>query len=113
MAPAGFLGAELQEIDEVRLAETASRSVVGIMNEFAYLADAWRHDEPDLLALAGRLAARPCGPLHKRHISPDRERPALLPAQPHAQRSAVNSIPGDRTGIVDHRGMAPRFRGNV
>jgi hypothetical protein len=59
---------------------------VGIMNEFTYLADAWRQDEPDLLALAVRLAATPCGPLYKRHISPDRELAALVAAQPHAQR---------------------------
>jgi Domain of unknown function (DUF6933) len=65
---------------------TASRSVVGIVNEFTYLADAWRQDEPDLLALAMRLAATPSGPLYKRHISPDRELAALVAAQPHAQR---------------------------
>jgi len=81
-----FIEAELQSMDEVRLARTASRSVVGIMNEFTYLADAWRQDEPDLLAFAMRLAATPCGPLYKRHISPDRELAALVAAQPHAQR---------------------------
>ena len=84
--PAEFIDAGLQEMDEVRLGKTASRSVVGIMNEFAYLADAWRQDEPDLLALAVRLAATPCGPLYKRHVSPDRELAALVAAQPHAQR---------------------------
>jgi Domain of unknown function (DUF6933) len=84
--PAEFIDAELQEMDEVRLGNTASRSVVGMMNEFTYLADAWRQDEPDLLALAVRLAATPCGPLYKRHISPDRELAALVAAQPHAQR---------------------------
>lgn len=84
--PAEFIDAELQAMDEVRLAKTTSRSVVGIMNEFTYLADAWRQDEPDLLALAVRLAATPCGPLYKRHISPDRELAALVAAQPHAQR---------------------------
>jgi hypothetical protein len=84
--PAEFIDAELQEMNEVRLGKTASRSVVGIMNEFTYLADAWRQDEPDLLALAVRLAATPCGPLYKRHISPDRELAALVAAQPHAQR---------------------------
>jgi hypothetical protein len=56
------------------------------MNEFTYLADAWRQEEPDLLALAVRLAATLCGPLYKRHISPDRELAALVAAQPHAQR---------------------------
>jgi hypothetical protein len=84
--PAQFIDAELQEMDEVRLAKTASRSVVGTMNEFTYLSDAWRQDEPDLLALAVRLAATPCGPLYQRHISPDRELAALVAAKPHAQR---------------------------
>ncbi len=84
--PAEFIDAELQEMDQVRLAKTASRSVVGIMNEFSYLADAWRQDEPDLLALAVRLAATPCGPLYQRHISPDRELAALAAAQPRPPR---------------------------
>lgn len=84
--PAEFIDAELQQMDQMWLAKTASRSVVGIMNEFTYLAGAWRQDEPDLLALAVRLAATPCGPLYKRHISPDRELAALVAAQPHAQR---------------------------
>jgi len=79
--PAEFTDAELREMDQVRLARTASRSVVGIMNEFTYLADTWRHDEPDLLILAVRLAATPCGPLYKRHISPDRELAALVAAR--------------------------------
>jgi hypothetical protein len=83
--PAEFIDAELQEMDEVRLAKTASRSVIGIMNEFTYLAEAWRQDEPDLLALAVRLAATPCGPLYKRHISPDRELATLIAAKPHDQ----------------------------
>jgi hypothetical protein len=58
-----------------RLAKTANRSVVGTMNEFTFLAEAHRGDAraPDLLALAIRLAATPCGPLCSKHISPDRE----------------------------------------
>lgn len=50
--PQDFITAEVQQMADVRLAKTANRSTVGIMNEFTYLADAWRHDEPDLLALA-------------------------------------------------------------
>jgi hypothetical protein len=85
-APAEFIDAELREMDQVRLARTASRSVVGIMNEFTHLADAWHQDEPDLLALAVRLAATPCSPLYKRNISPDRELAALVAARPHSPR---------------------------
>ena len=84
--PVEFIDGELQEMGEVRLAKTASRSVVGIMNEFAYLAGAWRQNEPDLLALAVRLAATPCGPLYKRHVSPDRELAALVAGRPHSLR---------------------------
>jgi len=84
--PAEFIDAELREMDQVRLARTASRSVVGIMNEFTYLADACRHDEPDLLKLAVRLAATPCGPLYKRHISPDRDLAALVAARTRPPR---------------------------
>ena len=63
-----------------RLAKTANRSVVGIMNEFTFLARAYRGDTPapDLLALAIGLATTPCGPLYSKHISPDRELAALL-----------------------------------
>ena len=50
------------------------------MNEFTYLAEAYRGDTPapDLLSLAMRLAATPCGPLYSTHISPDRELAARL-----------------------------------
>jgi hypothetical protein len=63
-----------------RLAKTANRSVVGIMNEFTFLAQAYRADTPvpDLVALAMRLATTPCGPLYSKHVSPDRELAALL-----------------------------------
>jgi hypothetical protein len=52
------------------------------MNEFTYLAEADRGHTPapDLLVLAIRLAATPCGPLYRKHISPDRELAALLHA---------------------------------
>jgi hypothetical protein len=64
-------------------APTASRSVLGIMNEFTFMAEHMRAEdrgsEPiDIDALAGRLARTPCGPLFKRHISPDRELRALV-----------------------------------
>ena len=63
-----------------RLAKTASRSVVGIMNEFTHLAGAYRDDTPapDLVDLAIRLASTPCGPLYSKNISPDRELDALV-----------------------------------
>ena len=63
-----------------RLARTASRSVLGVMNEFRFLADVYiKVDlETDPLALSLRLSETPCGPLYKRHVSPDRELAALV-----------------------------------
>jgi len=65
---------------EHRLAKTANRSVIGVMNEFSRLAEIYRNGmpTPDLPDLSARLAAVPCSPLHRRHISPDRELDALL-----------------------------------
>lgn len=66
-------------MEQIRAAKTASRSVLGVMNEFKYLAEvcAQLDGETDLMALSLRLAETPCGPLYKRHISPDRELAAL------------------------------------
>jgi len=45
------------------------------MSEFSFLADVSRERRgvSDRLALAQWLARTPCGPLYKRHGSPDRE----------------------------------------
>lgn len=71
---------ELQQMRDRRLAKTANRSVVGVMNDFIRLAETYRRGTPapDLLGLAMRLAATPCGPLYSKHVSPDRELNALL-----------------------------------
>jgi hypothetical protein len=78
--PDTIISAELQQMRDRRLAKTANRSVVGVMNEFTYLAETYRDNtpEPDLLVLAMRLATTPCGPLYGKHVSPDRELDALL-----------------------------------
>lgn len=75
-----FIKAETGEMNEGRYAKTASRSVLGIMNEFSYLAEAHRasRGEVDLVSLALRLSETPCGPLYKRHGSPDRELDAAV-----------------------------------
>jgi hypothetical protein len=84
--PQAVIDEELRQMRDRRLAKTANRSVVGIMNEFTALARAYRGDAPalDLLALAVRLAATPCAPLYGKHVSPDRELAALL----HSLRTA-------------------------
>ena len=78
--PRAVIDRELRQMRDCRLAKTANRSVVGVMNEFTFLAGAYRDgaSAPDLLPLAMRLAATPCGPLYGRHISPDRELAALV-----------------------------------
>ena len=75
-----FVAAEVAATTGARWAKTASRSVVGIMNESSYLADADRAHErsEDLVSMAVRLAATPCSPLYKRHSFPDRELTALV-----------------------------------
>ena len=72
---------EVAETADRCLAKTNDRSIVGVMNEFARLAD-WRRDEingpDDLTWLSLELAQTPCSPLYGRHVSPDRELAAVL-----------------------------------
>lgn len=80
-APEPLIAAETEHMRQGRVAPTANRSLVGSMNEFAYLADVHRTEcpaEPDLLQLSLRLSTVPCGPLYARHVSPDQELAALL-----------------------------------
>ena len=78
--PGAVIEEEQRQMCDRRLAKTANRSAVGVMNEFTLLAGAYRGDNPapDLLTLAVRLAATPCGPLYSKHVSPDRELDALV-----------------------------------
>ncbi|WGT48471.1 hypothetical protein QH948_06955 [Tessaracoccus lacteus] len=78
--PPHVTAAEVAAARQVFLAAIASRSLVGSLNEFAFLADHDRNGpEPlDLLGLSLKLSRVPCGPLFKRHVSPDRELAALL-----------------------------------
>jgi len=75
----GALNEELAEMESVVLAKTASRSVLGTMNEFSYLADAyrWRHDEIELLDVALWLAEVPCR-LRSGGFTPEDKLRALL-----------------------------------
>ena len=67
-------------MNEVQYAKTSNRSVVGIMNQFSYLAEGYREylETKDLLALSIRLSETPCSPLYKGAVSPDRELKRLL-----------------------------------
>jgi hypothetical protein len=75
-----FIDDEVARMDDCQLATTRNRSLVGIMNEFARLAETYRVStgETDLNTLGLRLAKTPCGPLYNRHVSPDRELAALI-----------------------------------
>ncbi|MFT4124850.1 MAG: hypothetical protein QM662_01300 [Gordonia sp. (in: high G+C Gram-positive bacteria)] len=79
-----FVDAERERMGQVRIAPTADRSVVGSMNDFAFLADHRRHqagndlDEVNLHELSKELAHVPCGPLYKSHTYPDAELHAFL-----------------------------------
>jgi hypothetical protein len=76
--PEATIRAELRQMHDHRLAKTANRSVVGIMNDFTRLAETYRDEEPELLGLAMRLATTPCSPLYGEHVSPARELAALV-----------------------------------
>jgi hypothetical protein len=78
--PDTVIDEELRQMRDYRIARTANRSVVGIMNEFSRLAEVYRdHDpHPNLIGVAQRLATTPCSPLYGRNVSPDRELAAFL-----------------------------------
>jgi hypothetical protein len=81
--PEQFISHEITAMGAHQLTKTANRSVLGTMNDFAYLAQAHAKDPVDLLALTLRLAHTPCGPLYRSHISPDREITAYITQHTH------------------------------
>jgi len=84
-APADFISTTLDQIgDSVACLPTASRSTLGVVNEFVRHAGYALEDadgDIDLVGLALWLADTPMSPLYKRHISPDRELAALIETQ--------------------------------
>ncbi len=79
-----FADAELAAMSEHRFAKTESRSVVGTMNDFAFLAVVHRDqgDADDLVGLSVRLSHTPCGPLRVGTGFPDMEVRALVERVP-------------------------------
>jgi hypothetical protein len=76
---ARFIEQELVAMAESRVAATANRSVLGVMNEFVRLAPTDRPPRKlDLTDLSVWLSRTPCGPLYRRHVSPDRELTAFV-----------------------------------
>jgi hypothetical protein len=78
-----FIANEVAAMSEVSMAKTSNRSVVGTMNEFAFLAEAYREsvDSFDLVALSMRLADTPCSAI--KHNSPMRLIRDLIGASAH------------------------------
>jgi len=76
-----FVDHEISSMGEGHYCKTASRSLLGVMNEFTFLGNVHREErgaDEDLVALSVRLAETPMSPLYKRHISPDHELKALV-----------------------------------
>lgn len=71
---------EIRRMADGSYSKTASRSLLGSMNDFVRLAGYYRADgeTEDLLALSVYMAQAPCGPLFETHTSPDRAVLALL-----------------------------------
>ncbi len=65
--PAAAVTAELREMGDARIGRTESRQVLGSMNEFAYLMDAFREDPVPLTEAAAKLAKVPCSAIDWRH----------------------------------------------
>lgn len=68
-----FVDAELLAMEEHVLAKTQSRSVLGVMNDFKHMAEAYRFEGPvpNLDELASWLASSPCGPLSQTFGTPE------------------------------------------
>lgn len=74
-----FLSAERDAMGDVRIGPTNDRSVVGVMNEFAFHGEClWKDGLRDLEALSLRMASLILGPLHHRSGSPNRELAAVV-----------------------------------
>lgn len=112
--PAPLIDREHAEARDHRLAPTANRSLVGVMNEFAFLADVDRGGQPDLMRISMRLATTPCGPLFQRHISPDRELTALIAELPADRttgpRPDDDAVKPAMESILGASPLAPRQR---
>ena len=80
-----FVAAELEAMREARIARTNDRSVVGVMNEFAFHGELRGQNGIDALEdLSMELARMPLGPLRSRSGFPDRELAAVLGLDPAA-----------------------------
>jgi len=118
---AEFVDQELAAMGEGVWAKTANRSVVGSMNEFVFLAEAWRDRgrADDLLAMSLHLAGVPCSPLDKSEGFPDREVAALVerwrggdvaPPEPTGAPPSPEESDADNPVLPDPRAVRNRRR---
>ena len=80
--PAEFIEFETAAMAEGRYAKTASKSILGVMNDFVYNLK-FRHDYHGItnpMWLALELSQTASGPLRDRHGLPDRELDAVVTA---------------------------------
>jgi Plasmid pRiA4b ORF-3-like protein len=89
------VAAERDEMRDVRIAPTNDRSVVGVMNEFAFHGEVhWQDGLHDLDVLSMRMAGMPLGPLRGRSGFPDLELAAVLGDE--ARSATVIPLPSHR-----------------
>ena len=93
------IDAELEQMADARIAPTNDRSVVGVMNEFAFLGG--HFFEGDLTDLSMRMASTPVGPLRSSHGFPDRALAALL-----ADRATGSERAEHTATIIPFRGRS-------
>jgi hypothetical protein len=81
------------------LDKTRNRSVVGVMNEFAFLAEYHRASKAalDLETISVLLAGTRCGPLYKTHITPDRALAAVAASGQDDLLRHRKRQPGEKT----------------
>ncbi len=110
--PAQLIEAERVQALDHRLAATANRSLVGVMNEFAYLADLDRAENLDLMRLSMRLATTPCR--NSRLSSPDFNRldnPARNLTRPEVpQGIPCETLAAGCSGLLERRRSGFGFR---
>lgn len=94
---ASALGSGLVAMENHVLARTKSRSVLGVINDFAHQADhyRWGRDRLDLVDLSCWLAETPSGPLSTGTSRPDREPPS--PFHPTGVRTGRFRAPSSKT----------------
>jgi hypothetical protein len=82
-APHALIEHELNSMLDFHYAKTATRSLVGMLNQFSYLAEGYRdyNQTTDLRWLSMKLSETPCSPLYKKAISPDRELRRLIESE--------------------------------